>query len=634
MVKKAENGNLFHIKWFYKQGLTIIVIFMFFIQIPNLTIAEMEPNSMNNTTSKLSPGQIKRVDWMPNFPSPYEMRDWNKVTKDYDSFIFDFDKIGDYLPFIHWSTEFQNFPRNTFNLPSYVGSVVADEAINCLAAVLGATLVGIDKSNQNGVDWVLMCENWYNIDTAQHLYLNNRRTMTGKTFWYELLPTVLFYQLAYYYPTTGDFQNETYQIAERWYEACVALGGSTNPWQNPNFNYTAFDFLRMSGVDNGQWREPDAAAAVGWLEYISWLKWGDERFLTAADWCISFLDQLTFNPLYEILLPYGAYTAARMNAELGRNYDVNKIINWCFDPSYVRPGWGVITGRWGQYDCNGLHGSMTDGGGYAFAMGTFQNVGALIPLTRYDDRYSRAIGKYVLNAANAARLYYGNGLPYLHQDSEDWLKIYDPDSCIAYEGLRKDWNGIAPLATGDVNQDRYLNQQGPTNLGLYGSSHVGIFGGIISPTNIEGILQLDCLKTDYYHDDAYPTFLYYNPYNSNKTVEINVGQYICDLYDATTNSFLKKGVSGLSSFILPSNTAALIVIVPSEGTLSYIDNKTLINGVIVDYTPEIFQYSKSTSAFWFTPTLALIVPSLIRKLFKQTNIKKKPIENYNKIEGD
>lgn len=80
-------------------------------------------------------------------------------------------------------------------------------------------------------------------------------------------------------------------------------GGSVDPWTVPDFYYTAFNFNSMTPVYNGIWREPDAAAAVAWLEYIAWLKWGNSKYLTAADWCIQYLNEIDFNPLYEILLP-------------------------------------------------------------------------------------------------------------------------------------------------------------------------------------------------------------------------------------------------------------------------------------------------------------------------------------------
>ena len=564
------------------------------------------------TNNKLSgaskePGEINRVKLMPNLPEPFHMRDWKQVARDYDALVFNFSKTGEYLPLIEWDTNHWNFDRNTFSMPSYVGRSMADEAINCMAAILSATLVGINKSNQGGYNWVEMCENWYNIDTEQYIYLNNRHATADSSFWYVLFPNIIFYQLAYYYPETGDFQNEIRVVADRWYDACVALGGS-----DANFAHQAFDFNTMKPYNDGH-REPDAAAAIAWLEYIAYLEWKDPKYLIAAEWCLEYLDKLTYNPLYEILLPYGAHIAARMNADLGRAYDINKIINWCFGPGDYRSrsGWGVIAENWGGYDVHGLHGSITDSGGYAFAMGTYENVGSLVPVVRYDDRYARAIGKYVLNAANAARLFYGNGLDADHQDGEDWIEAYDPNYCMGYEGLRKTWDGKSPLATGDAIRGGW----GPTNLGLYGSSHVGIFGGIIAPTNDEKILQLDCLVTDYYHDEAYPTYLYYNPYDVTKTVVIDVGSENMSLYDTVTESFLAINISGLASFHISADSAAVVVVVPADGIMSYNGTRTLINNVTVDYKPVIVETSSLTTT---TPSTTPNASVLITLVFLST----------------
>ena len=60
---------------------------------------------------------------------------------------------------------------------------------------------------------------------------------------------------------------------------------------------------------------------------------------------------------YEILLPMSAIVAARLNAEEGCNYDVQKILDWTFDGCQDpkgRYGWGVIAERWGDYDVHGL----------------------------------------------------------------------------------------------------------------------------------------------------------------------------------------------------------------------------------------------------------------------------------------
>ena len=122
----------------------------------------------------------------------------------------------------------------------------------------------------------------------------------------------------------------------------------------------------------------------------------------------------------------------------------------------------------------------------------------------------------MLNAANSARLFYRDALPDDHQSTAFWK---DDGGVIAYEGLRKEWKGRSPYATGDPIRLGW----GPTDLALYGGSYVGFFGGIVSRTNVEMILQLDCLATDFFHDRAYPTYLYYNPYDVAKEVQIDVG---------------------------------------------------------------------------------------------------------------
>ena len=50
-----------------------------------------------------------------------------------------------------------------------------------------------------------------------------------------------------------------------------------------------------------------------------------------------------------------------------------------------------------------------------------------------------------------------------------------------------------------------------TDFGIYGSAVSGVFGSIIKTTNVDKILQLDLLATDFYHDAAHSTYLYYNP---------------------------------------------------------------------------------------------------------------------------
>lgn len=519
---------------------------------------------------------IDRIELMPRHPSPYVMKDWKALAQAYDQFVFNFNAKGEYLPLIWWDNSRLNFDRVTFGLPSYVGdprsTSTGHEAITCMGAVLGATVAGIDKA-RGTQNWVLMAAQYFNRTNGENLVLNRTSTRSGQSFWYEVWPHVLFYSLVDRYPNLGKMETIMKTTADRWYDACYHMGGKTG---SADFNHTAFDFDTMRPIDNGKWREPDAAAGIGWLEYMAWVKWRSPKYLQAADWSMQFLHKREENPHYEILMPYGAYLAARMNGEVGRKYDVHKLLTWCFDESKARPGWGTISENWGGYSCHGLVGSITDGGGYAFAMNTFASAGALVPLVRYDDRFSRAIGKWMLNAANNARLFYRDSLPDDHQSSAFWK---EDGGVIAYEGLRKEWQGKSPYATGDPIRLGW----GPTDLALYGASYVGFFGGIVTKTNVEMILQLDCLATDFFHDRAYPTYLYYNPYDIAKEVQIDVGPEARDLFDAASDRFLKKNVKGISSFLLAANTAAVIVVAPRGGTVIRKSNRTLINGVVVDY---------------------------------------------------
>jgi hypothetical protein len=244
----------------------------------------------------------------------------------------------------------------------------------------------------------------------------------------------------------------------------------------------------------------------------------------------------------------------------------------------VRGGWGVLLGRWGGYDCHGLVGSVDNRGGYAFAMNTFVQAGALVPLARYDTRHARAIGKWMLNAANAARLFYADALPPENQTSAFWTG--DPQSLIAYEGLRHRWQGKEPCATGDPIA---MNWGPKTDRGLYGSVYAGIFGGIIRTTNVDRVLQLDCLATDFFHGRAWPTYLYFNPWPETKEIEIGVGSEPRDLYDAAGHRYLARNVKDAAHFQLEGDYAALVVVVPAGAEVVRDGRRRLIGGAIVDF---------------------------------------------------
>ena len=201
-----------------------------------------------------------------------------------------------------------------------------------------------------------------------------------------------------------------------------------------------------------------------------------------------------------------------------------------------------------------------------------------MPLARYDPQYARALGKWMLNLANAARLFYPGALPPGHETSAFWKG--DPQRVIAYEGLRYEWLGKRPCATGDPVA---MNWGPQTDLGLYGSGYVGWLGAVVRPTNEPRILQLDCLATDFFRDPAYPTFLYFNPHPEPRNVLLPVDDPPARVYDAVAKRFVAERARQAVSIPVPADGAALVVVTPAEGVVRREGRKLLVNEVVVDY---------------------------------------------------
>ncbi len=523
---------------------------------------------------------VPRIEKMPNLPAPYNLRNWKQVARQYDSFVYDVTKTGQYLPLVSIGAAGVNYPQNkTIKLLTYVGSPSGSEAINVLPSLVGATLVGNDKSNQFGQNWLLMSQDFFNKANGENIYLNNAGASSGGDWWYDLMPNVFFYQLYDLYPNAGIEANSQFStIANRFLEAVRAMGGRDTAWALPNMNYRAWKFKTMQPLATGV-IEPEAAGAYAWVLYNAYKKTGNKEFLKGAEWAIEFLNNLQNNPSYELQLPYGTYTAAKMNAELGTTYDIPKMVNWSFDKGALR-GWGTIVGTWGGFDVSGLVGEANDDGNdYAFQLNGVQQASALVPMVRYDKRFARAIGKWVLNLANATRLFYPRFLPNNMQDASAWSNVNDPNQVIAYEALREKWQGLSPFSTGDALGGGWAG----TNLALYGTSSIGYLGSMIEETNVEKILKLDLLKTDFFHAKAFPTYLFYNPFNTSKSVSFDAGNTPSDIYDALTETFIARNIKGLTDLNIPANQAVLITVTPAGGSVTYDRNKMLVNNTVVDF---------------------------------------------------
>ncbi len=516
-------------------------------------------------TSQLA---IPRVDLLPDRPTPYLMRDWSKTAIDFDHFVFDRNQTAPFTPLVWSVPNTPNLEEDGFGIPSYVGKEQVrgkwDEAITALGAVLGPTAVGVNK-----IAYAKLLAQYHR--PGPGIVVNNVGSHGGNSFWYDLLPSVVFSQIASRFPSWGQGQAISKGIADGWMHASQSL--------NYDFDHTAYSFDSKAPFDNQQWTEPESAAAVAYIELQYALKSGNPKYLAVAKKALNTLQNRADNPTYEVLTPFGALSAAYLNAEKGTQYDVPRFVNWCFDPtSPHRVGWGMVVGKWGGIDAGGLMGSTTDSGGYAFAMNTYLSLGTLAPVARYDDRLSASLAKWILNAANASRLFYRNSLPKDHQSSPDWTG--DPNNALAYEGVRKTWEGKSPYATGDAVRGKWAQ----TDLGLYGSGYVGLLGALVKTTNVPEILEINLRATDFLPTKSYPTSLYWNPYDTTKTVRINLGQKAVRLYDAVGNGFIaSKAISGNYSLRIASKQAIQLVQVPVVGALKVSGRKSLVNDIAIDF---------------------------------------------------
>ncbi len=139
---------------------------------------------------------------------------------------------------------------------------------------------------------------------------------------------------------------------------------------------------------------------------------------------------------------------------------------------------------------------------------------------------------------------------------------------------------LAPYGTGDASIFG-----APSNLGIYGSAHVGNLGGIVGPTSDARILKIDLLATDHFHAPAFPTYLLYNPYGVSQSVSFELGQGPSDLYDAVTHRTVVTGVSGTAKVELPPDSAMVLVETPAGRDQRIQDGRLVVEGVTIDYRP-------------------------------------------------
>jgi hypothetical protein len=540
---------------------------------------------------------IPRIEQMPNMPQPYLIIDWDKKARAFDSLVYNFNSTGSFGPLIWLDSSRRNIDQVTYGIYTVIGDIRQGpdrnngefhEALTSLNALLSAGLMGIDKTNQHGYNFVKMDQNYFNSDTKWNIVMNNTTPEVaklgggyGRDWWYDVYPNVLFYGVSALFPTVENTVAIQRSIAEKFYKADSVLQG--------NYDYSYFDYAQMKGMRNNIPYQQDAAGGHAYVLFSAFQQFGDKRYLAGAKSATDALLSQKESRYYEILLQFGAYTAARLNAEYGTKYDVTKLLNWTFDGCQSkdgRYGWGVIAEQWGDLDVFGLQGSITDGGGYAFLMNSVAMAWPLVPMVKYEPQYARAIGKFMLNVVNASRFFYPDNMDEKHQ----WLpELKDmTQGIIAYEGLRKadDYKkesliGVVPVAIGD-GPKWAPGQPEASMFSLYSTSIVGVFGAIVNKTGVEGILALNCNATDFYAENKFPVYLYYNPFPEARSVTYLSDNKV-DLFDIVSRRYLAKGERGNVSLKLPADEAVLMVVLPAGTRLKTEGLKIKAGNTVIAY---------------------------------------------------
>lgn len=542
---------------------------------------------------------IAVVERMPRLPEPLNVRDWAAVSRAYYDFVLNPATRVDGNPLAILKDG-----EAGFRMPSYVGPKAADEAMTCLSAVIGAKLSELDPRKLNGVNWVQAAKAWYSpkLGIYRHNRGDNNPVVHADIYGYWA--AIQGIMLAAQYPDDPDLKQHVRTSVAAFLKIAHGMGCP----DQPNFDVLGFNFetLKPDGR-NEPMNRFGHAPSVAWPLIVgaSLDPKPDPELIACARAALRW--HVEHPGRYEVSHMMGPLAGARLNAEFGGEIDLDRIMAiWFGDGKRDRHSWNITAGtHFGGMTCDGLDGAKWDEkehSFHAFAMGTLQGPAWLVPVARYDQRYAHAIARYALHAANSTRLFQGVDLDWDHQDHKDWKDRWDPKNLLFYEALTPwDWSDqrtFRPYATGDpircgwdcpkAGAKEYFAKKkewfskASNNLSLYMGNHVGFLGGICSLTDVPGILRWDCVATDWFHAPAYPTYLYYNPFDAPKAIGVRLDRP-CDLYDLVAGDFVARGAKGTCHLTLAPDQAAVVVIVPANGKVERQGTKLLIDGVAVDY---------------------------------------------------
>jgi hypothetical protein len=541
---------------------------------------------------------IRRVKGFPNIPENYRYFDYRATAIELDQIVFSFAESKDIVfpnymsnnqnswhPIGFWDDARVGIPQSvtsifykdvSFGIPTYVGDRRSSsegpyEGIATIPMVLGSSFVGLDKSRQSfgehTYNFVDMIKSFYDVRT--NLILNTTsNTVQGESVWYDLYPQISFTRLYDLYQEDLVMRQLVINGAKRWKEALPFMIDNEG---NPNFEFMGFDVFFNIPI-SGKHIDPPIGGLI-FLFYAAYELTNDPSYYDALIEVMDYVEKYQKNPNYEFLSDYIPLVAAILNHKYNTQYDVGKFLDFLFEnDADFRQNWGMISGNYGGYPVHGLVGDQD----YAFSANSFHLASTLAPLVKYDARYADAIGRYFINLVNNAKWFFPRQIPLNNQTMGNFLS-FDPNGVLAYEGFRKSFNNVSPLAMGDATS----MFSSPSDLSLYSSSHIGYLGAIVSETNVEGILKLDLNVTDSFGDRRFPTHLYHNPYSEKKVVRVNVGSGTYDLFDLVTKQVVARHVTGSINIDIEAESSRVLVTLPANTKFRLINNQIMVDDYIL-----------------------------------------------------
>lgn len=573
-------------------------LLMFVLLIVSFMIGACASDAEDEETSHLPPGSgvdktIVQVEAYPDLPEGYTYFDYESHAEAYKAFAFAFasneeahtpsynpDDQSTWTPAGFWVDPrrevedsdplVSGYLKRSFGLPTYLGDnrVVStgSEPITNIPSVLGSAYAGIDMSSQvyhgTEYDFLEMVQRHY--DTGSKLVHNG--DTQGQSFWYDIFPQIMFARLYHTHEDTPHMAQMVINGADEWLEA---LPNMTKEGE-PNYEFVGYNVVLESPTLVGDHIEPPNGG-LAFLFYSAYLITDDEAYLEGVREVLDYLQSYEKNPNYEALTDYAPYVAAIMNAKHGADYDIGKFLDFLYEEdSAFRPGWAVMEGEFNGYPVNGLVGQSGD---YAFSMNSFHLASTLAPMVKYDARYASAVGKHILNLTDSARAFFPNEIPLERQTMPNHL-AFNFDDGLIYEGYRSSYGGVNGLAMGDATT--MFSQ--PSDLSFYSSAFIGALGGMVSPTDQHGILNIDLDRTDSLNKDPFKWTLMYNPHDADKVVTYEGGgSESYSLFDSRSNSVIASDVSGDVNVDVPAKRA--LVLVEMEGDPVY---ESRSDGIYVD----------------------------------------------------